>query len=239
MKKYILFIVEGKNDKKEMQAILRSVCGQAFKEIYVDAYYVHGGDITSEKESSEKNIIIRLNKIVVNWRNGGEEPYQKISTSDVRRIVHIIDMDGAFIPESDIIQTDDGKVKYNNQSIEYFEPNIIMNRNRKKARIIRKLLQVERIDNIPYKIYFASCNMDHVLFDDRNSNTADKGRNAFIFSNTEDINTKIYESVFANNIRAEGTYMESWDMIMEDHNSLLRHTNINLFLKEIIETEDK
>ena len=52
MKKYILFIVEGKNDKTEIQAILRAGCGKSFSDNFVDAYHVHNGDITTEKDTT-------------------------------------------------------------------------------------------------------------------------------------------------------------------------------------------
>ena len=35
-KKYVLFIVEGKNDQIEIQAMLRAYCAESLKEKYVD-----------------------------------------------------------------------------------------------------------------------------------------------------------------------------------------------------------
>lgn len=233
MKKYLLFIVEGNNDKREIQAILRAVGGQTFLENYVDTYHVHGGDLTTEKDSSEKTIVGKLNKLVVAWRNGGEQPYQRIVPSDVKKIIHVIDTDGVFIPESAILETDDAKVNYGDRFVRYIDRAFLVGRNRKKARVVRKLLEVKQIDNIPYEIYFASCNMDHLLFNERNSLPNDKGRNAFIFaSKCKDI-SYLQESIYADGIRANGTIDESWNMIQAGYNSLARHSNMNILLDVI------
>lgn len=234
MKKYLLFIVEGLNDKREIQAIIRAACGTAFSENYVDAYHVHKGDITAEYDSSEKTIIKKLNKIVLDWRNGGEQPFQRIVPSDVQKIIHIVDTDGTFIPEVSICQTDDGKIQYLETEIHCCDRNSTVGRNRKKAKVIRRLLEIKKIDNIPYQVLFASCNMDHLLFDNRNPLPNDKGRNAMIFASKCKDKTDLQDSIFAEGIRAEGTYVDSWAMIQRGHNSLARHSNINLLLDAII-----
>lgn len=233
MKKYLLFIVEGKNDRRELQAIIRAACGTTFLDNYVDAYHVHNGDITTEANSSEKTIIKKLNDIVSAWRKGGESPYQKIPTSDVARIIHIIDTDGVFIPESSIIQTDDGKVQYFDQQIHYLDRSIIIGRNRKKAKVIRRLLETKTIDNIPYQVLFASCNMDHVLFNDRNPLPKDKDANSFDFARKCTNALFLQDNVFVKGVCAEGTYHDSWEMIQSGYNSLARHTNLNILLKDL------
>ena len=238
MKKYLLFIVEGRNDKKEIQAILRAAAEPAFSENYVDAYHVHGGDLFTEKDSSEKTIIGKLNKIVLAWRNGGEQPFQRIIPSDVKKIIHIIDTDGTFIPEDSIIETEDGKVLYFDESMHYFDRAFLVGRNRKKARIIRKLLATRQIDNIPYELLFASCNMDHLLFNDRNPLPNAKGENALVFSGKCKSRVDLQNSVFAEGICASGTLADSWNMIQKKYNSLARHTNINLLLDAINEGDD-
>lgn len=230
MKKYVLFIVEGQNDKKEIQAILRAACGQSFLESYVDAYHVHDGDITTETDTNEKSIVSKLNKIVISWRMGGEQPFQRIPVSDVARIIQIIDTDGVFIPESAIKNTDDSKARYTSNSICYYDRNIIIGRNRKKERVISKLLETRLIDNIPYGLYFASCNMDHLLFDERNM--IDKRRNAMLFASRCKDRSDLSDSVLSQTICATGTLIESWEDIREGFNSLNRHTNINLLLED-------
>ena len=231
MKKYLLFIVECKNDKTEIQAILRAACGQKFSDYFVDAYHVHNGDITTEDDTSEKTIIGKLNKLVIEWRNGGGQPYQKIAPADVKKIIHIIDTDGAFIPESSLIKSEDAKIQYYEQSIQFYDRGFLIGRNRKKARVIRKLLEIRQIDNIPYELFFVSCNMDHLLFNERNS--INKGKDASVFASKCKSKEDLQDSIYRYPICATGTVHDSWEMIQRGHNSLARHTNINLLLDAI------
>lgn len=232
MKKYVLFIVEGSNDKREIQAIIRAATGNKFTELYVDSYYTQKGDLTSERGTNEKNIINRLNEIVIDWRNGGEYPYQKILTSDVERIIHVVDTDGVFIPESAIIQTDDGKTQYHDNKICCFKRNDIVSRNRKKARVLRRLINTKTIDNIKYNVVFVSCNMDHVLFDTRNPFRSDKDINSLLFACKCNSKADLESTIYCPGIRSDDSFYESWNRIQQEYNSLHRHTNINLFLDE-------
>ena len=118
-------------------------------------YHTHGGDVTTEKDTTEKTIIKKVTKIIVSWRQGKEYPFQKIAVSDVKKIIHVIDTDGVFIPEGSIIQSDDEKMQYRENTIWYRDRNHVIGRNRKKARVINKLLETKRIDNIPYELFFA------------------------------------------------------------------------------------
>ena len=175
-----------------------------------------------------------VNKIVVSWRNGGGHPFQKISTSDIERIIHIIDTDGAFIPDSAIIETDDDRAQYFEDSIHYYNRSQLVGRNHKKAKVIRKLLEVHQVDNIPYSIYFASCNMDHLLFDQRNLSPNDKTRNAFRFASECKEKENLNSSIFSPKIGTNGSFAESWEIIQQGYNSLNRYTNLNIFLNSII-----
>ena len=215
-----------------MQAMLRASCGNAFTDNFVDAYHVHETDITCEKD--EKKIIGALNDIVLSWRNGGEKPFQKIPVSDVARIIHVIDTDGAFIPDSAVKQTDDAKAQYYDKSICFFDRNKIVGLHHRKIKVINKLLETKTIDNIPYSIYFSSCNMDHVLFNERNPIRSQKDRGSFEFAIKCKNRDYLNSSIFAPDVAASGTYSESWEMIQKDYNSLARHTNLNLLLDGVI-----
>lgn len=229
MKKYLLFIVEGANDKREIQSMIRAVTNSRFYDYYVDAYCIKGGDITSDYKTNEKNIISKLNEIVIGWRNGGEPPFQRIPVSDVERIIHIVDTDGVFVPESAVIESNDAKVQYHDDRMCTIDRNGIVNRNRKKAGVLKKLIVTKQIDNIPYTVYFSSCNMDHLLFDIRNSDQHTKKLNSQNFSVCCRNENYLRGTVYNPQICAH-TFDDSWDMIQQDYNSLQRHTNINIVL---------
>lgn len=176
-----------------------------------------------------------LTETVLSWRKGETRlhPFHPVSPSDVAKIVHVIDTDGAFIPEDTIIEDDVGDVEYNKDGIRCGNKAFIVGRNRRKATSIRKLLSVSRIDNIPYEVFFVSCNMDHVLFGTRNPAPKSKGPNAWDFASHCKHPDNLNESVFGENIRFDGAYQESWSFIQHDMNSLNRHTNLNILLKDL------
>ncbi len=234
-KKYVLFIVEGKNDQIEIQAMLRAYCANSLQDKYVDIYLPYNGDITFDE--TEKTITGKLTEAVLSWRRGETRlhPFHPVSPSDVAKIIHVIDTDGAFIPEDAIIADDVGDVEYNEDGIRCGDRAFIVGRNRKKAKAIKKLLSVPRIDNIPYEVFFVSCNMDHVLFGTRNPASKSKGPNARYFAAHCKSPDDLSLSVFGEGIRFDGPFPESWSFIQVDMNSLNRHTNLNLLLKDLSE----
>lgn len=240
-KKFILFIVEGYNDKIEIAAMLHSPWFEKYRFSYEPVFHTVHGDImmSSIKVRNKKvkvtadNIQKALGDIVLNFRKTSG-PYNNISVSDIQEIVQITDTDGIFIPKYNVIR-DDRYVysTYFDDCIKINNVDGIIGRNKRKAEIIRKLLKVKQIDNIPYSLYFASCNMDHVLFNERNSPKASKSENAKKFAFTcKKSPEHLYQNLFKTEIMATGTYEESWEAIQDGLNSLGRYTNFNLFFTE-------
>ncbi len=230
-KKFILFIVEGSNDKKEITAMLHSPYFSQYKDKYQFEFIDLRYDITAKEGNTEKNIQGKLNETFLNWRESGI-PFNRIKPSDVQEIVHIIDMDGAFIPKENVEYSDVGRFFYDEKRILSYIPSDAVGRNNRKSKIIKKLLTVSQIDGVPYSIYFLSCNMDHVLFNERNPAQQAKDSKArsfpFLCAKTDILQKTIFNPAIA----AQGTYEESWIDIQKDHNSLGRYTNFNLFFTE-------
>ncbi|MBR0509072.1 MAG: hypothetical protein IJJ85_03055 [Clostridia bacterium] len=227
-KKFILFIVEGNNDKKEITAMLHSQYFAQYKNKYQFEFYDLRGDITSKEGITDKNIQGKLNSIFLDWRERGI-PFNRIKPCDVQEIVHIIDMDGVFIPKEDIEYGDVGRFYYEEKRILSYNPSNAIGRNNKKSKIIKKLLTVSQIDGVPYSIYFLSCNMDHVLFDERNPSQQYKDNKARSFPLLCLKTDILQKTIFSPSIAAQNTYEESWGDIQDNHKSLGRYTNFNLF----------
>ena len=144
-------------------------------------------------------------------------------------------MDGTFIPEDSVIESDTGRLQYSDNTIECISRSEIVGRNRRKSSIIRRLTQVHQIDNIPYIILFASRNMDHVLFNAPNSSKKEKLDNAWRFISACEKGPEILaETVFKDGIGTDKEYTESWEEIQRDYESLRRHTNLNIMLESIM-----
>ena len=91
-KKYVLVIVEGASDKAALEVLFTRFCCPKGTETIV----THG-DITSDKNVSESNIINKV-KVFASER--------KLKKADIQHVVHIIDTDGVFIPDGRITQDD-------------------------------------------------------------------------------------------------------------------------------------
>lgn len=229
-KKFILLLVEGKNDEREINAILHSSCFEQYRDKYQIEFLTKGGDVTATSGVSAKNIQQKLNDILLYFRRNGV-PFNNIKVSEIQEFVQIVDMDGAFIDPSHIIRGSSNAFYYTEDSIVTSNVDGAIGRNRKKAEILQKLSEIQQIGNVPYSVYYASCNMDHVLFDKRTSAPNEKTACAFRFIERCSLDPSILEdSIFKQGIMSEGTYEESWTYIQQECNSLNRHTNINLFL---------
>lgn len=234
IKKFILFLVEGNNDEREINAILHS----PYFDKYKDKYKIHfckngkGGDITTLAGVNINNIQQKLNDLLLDFRKNGV-PFSNIRVDEIHEFVQIVDTDGVFIPEQNINRGNDSKFCYTETTLTTSNFDAAIGRNRKKADILKKLSEINQIGNVPYSVYYASCNMDHLLFNNRSSPQKDKDTNSFRFGNWCSADpTFLSKNVFKQGIMAEGTYEESWAFIQEGCNSLQRYTNINLFFSE-------
>lgn len=227
-KKFILFIVEGKNDKHEIEAMLHTKHFDQYRDKYVIQFHVADGDVTADKSVSAKNILKKMNDIVLSFRNNGI-PYSRIDVGDIQEIIHVVDIDGTFISDENIVDGETSEFIYTDDTIATANICAAVGRNHKKAEILRKLVETKQIGNIPYSIYFVSCNMDHLLSNKRNLESREKSQFAWFFQRKcmEDPEY-LSGSVFHARYSSED-YYKSWEEIQIESNSLQRKTNLNLF----------
>ena len=81
-----------------------------------------------------------------------------------------------------------------------------------------------------------SCNLDHVLYNKRNSSDEEKENDAYAFARKYKDDIKGFISyMFDSDFSANTNYEESWKYIEEGMNSIERNTNLNLCIKEELE----
>ena len=102
--------------------------------------------------------------------------------------------------------------------------NGIINRNKVKRENVNRLKTTGKIWSIPYKIYYMSCNLDHVLYGKLNSTDEEKEDDAYNFAKKywNDIDgflKYIKESDFSVGL----DYKESWKFIAENLHSLEKY----------------
>ena len=148
-------------------------------------------------------------------------------------IIHIADTDGVFISETDVKEADVEEVRYYEDHIDVKNVKAIVNRNKRKGSILYKLRKTGKVNGIPYRIYFNSCNLEHVLYDElRDFTDEEKQILSDDFADKYDgkVNEFI-EFISDNQIAVPGTFQKTWDYIEKDRNSLNRHSNMHLIFE--------
>lgn len=227
-KKIVLVIVEGPSDEVAL--------GMALSQVYdKDFIYVHimHGDITTRRGVSSKNIVAKLGNEVTAYAKS-----QHYKASDFKQIIHIVDTDGAYIPDDNIMEKENYlDIRYENDGIYTNNKASVMTRNQQKRDNLYRLRSCGIIWTIPYSLYYMSCNLDHVLYDKKNSTDKDKENDAYVFAKkykgkVESFKEFICKSPFS----VTGDYKGSWDYIEKDLNSVNRYTNLCICIENELES---
>lgn len=219
-KKVVAFIVEGPSD----EAALGSIMKEYFSSDEVQFVVVHG-DITLKDYVSIDSILKKINEQI-----GCVRKKYRYSLEDLKKVIHIADTDGVYISESDVHAADTEKVKYYEDHIEAGNVAAIIERNKRKKDILYKLRKTGKINGIPYRIYFNSCNLEHVLYGElRDFSDEEKQILSDDFADQYDGKVdEFIEFISMPDVAVVGSYQKTWDYIEKDKNSLKRHTNMHL-----------
>ena len=224
-KKVILFLVEGASDLTSLEFIDNINTDETIK------FQITSGDVTSKLNITPQNCREEINKILLSFLERS-----KLRKTDIIKIIHILDIDGVYIPEINIIE-DKNKKKflYTINGIVAPSKENVQKRNESKKQIVEKLLVTSKINSIPYEIYYMSCNLEHVLHDklediseDEKKELANKFADRFYEKEIEFID-------FINNkdFKVLGDYKATWDFIKKDLNSVNRYSNFWLFFENL------
>lgn len=223
-RKIIFIVVEGISDQTALAAIISKLIGT--EKVIVE---FTSCDITSEYGVTPSNIVSKIGGFIKDY----SKPYY-YKASDYLEVIHIIDTDGAFIGDEKVLKVPAEDIFYECNSIKTPDCQKIINRNRRKVENIKRLISLPRVwGSIPYGVYFFSCNLEHVLYDNANVPWETKDKLATQFAkqyrhNPEGFLTFIQNDIFA----IKKAYGDSWKHIQEEENSLKRYTNINLVFSE-------
>lgn len=222
-RKVVAFIVEGVSD----EAALGSIMSDFFSNDEV-RFVVVRGDITVRDYVTVDSIVKKVNEqidvIKTKYRYENE---------DFLKIIHITDTDGAFIDNNLVMYADVDEVKYFEDHIETSNPQNIINRNKRKAEILFKLRKTGKIQGIPYRIYFNSCNLEHVLYGelkDFSDEEKEEMSDEFAEKYEDDVEAFI-EFINSSEIAVPGTYQEGWKYIEKENRSLQRYSNMHMIFK--------
>ena len=92
-KKVILFLVEGASDLTSLEFIDNINTDETIK------FQITSGDVTSKLNITSQNCREEINKILLSFLERS-----KLRKTDIIKIIHILDIDGVYIPEINIIE---------------------------------------------------------------------------------------------------------------------------------------
>ena len=224
-KKVVLFLVEGASDLTSLEFIDNINTDETIK------FQITSGDITSKLNITPQNCREEINKILLSFLERS-----KLRKTDIIKIIHILDIDGVYIPEINIIEDKNiKKFLYTINGIVAPSKENVQRRNENKKQIIEKLLVTSKINSIPYEMYYMSCNLEHLLHDklediseDEKKELANKFADRFYEKEIEFID-------FINNkdFKVLGDYKTTWNFIKKDLNSVNRYSNFWLFFENL------
>ncbi len=226
-RKIVYVIVEGPSDDTALGVILQQLFDK--DKVYVEIMH---GDITSDKKVNSSNIAAALGDIIKTYANANH-----FKREDFREVIHLVDTDGAFIDDNYIIEdiTADKPI-YSLTSIHTNKLDELKNRNERKSKNLSRIASLNQVwKSVPYKAYYMSCNLDHVLYDKQNSSDDEKENNAFAFAKKykNDIDgflTFMLDPDFSK----VNDFKSSWNFIMEGMHSLERWSNLGICFQKII-----
>ena len=242
----VIVIVDGGSEIKSLGPVLSSLYDNTNPNYIVKfPPMVSGGskdrgDFTTKFGVNPKTAAGCINKLYIDpllEQNG-------LSPNCIGEIIHIVDMDGVYIDDSDIIFDSHREKYYYGEDGKLLTSDVefAKRRNLMKRKNIDFLYNLDFINNgdcsIPYSIYFFSSNLDHVLHGDANMPYGyEKVKRAEEFArkyedNPEDF-LKAIESIPGTLL--DMTYEETWDYIRKrGSHSIEPHTNINILLRKIM-----
>lgn len=220
-KKIVLFIVEGPTDRDALDA--------ALKRLYPDIrFMVMHGDFTADYNYSHSSLLAGLGSMIKK-----ELARYGTKSSDVAHIIHLMDLDGAYIPENHVLKGT--AFRYEPDCIRHPRPESILRRNRHKARSMDILAGKTSLAGMPYAAFYFARNLEHVLHDcdgmpddDEKEDMADEF--AELYENDPEGFLAFFES---SAFSVPGDYSQTWSFIRQQTHSLGRFSNFHLALRLI------
>ena len=224
-KKVILFIVEGITDQTALGNVLTSLLDNE-----TVRFAMTDGDSTTSRDGTAGNVINRVNAIV-------KSALQKYAfrLSDLIGAVHLIDTDGAFIPNAAILGKANAEhIEYTSDTIYTAHVDSIVARNTQKRNLVSILRSKSEIASKPYKMFYFSRNMEHALHNEARDLTSDeKMQLAEQFDDTyADRPQDFVEYLRSGGFAAPGNYEESWKFISDGTHSLERWSNFHVYFEK-------
>lgn len=222
-RKIVFVIVEGASDETALGVMLK----QVFDKDSVYVYIMHG-DITTRDGINPQNIVAKVGNEIKTYAASNH-----YKAKDFKQIIHIVDTDAVYLSKEKIVLDLQCKeLLYQSDGIHADNIEKAVSRNKQKRENLYRLRGCGTIWKIPYRVYYMSCNLDHVLYDKRNSTDEEKEQDAYIFARKYKNNVGAFmDFICRSSFSITGDYRKSWEFIEEDTHSIERYTNLPICLE--------
>ena len=226
-KKVVFVIVEGPSDETAL--------GIGLSQVYdKDRVHIHiqHGDITTAKGAQPDNIVRKVANEIKSYADR-----QHFKKSDFKEIVHITDTDGVYIPDDHIFEDANAKTPvYDQNGIYTSNKEGIIKRNLQKRENLYTLRSTPRIWTVPYRIFYMSCNLEHVLYGKLNCTDAEKERLAYEFAQKyKDDRTGFIQYMCRSDFSVNESYAQTWKYVESGLRSLSRKSNLCICIEKELE----
>ena len=179
--------------------------------------------------------------------------------AELTYIVHIIDLDGAYVQresiklftEEELLLANQLSVKGKEKNTLYFDDHIAVRnsedamdeRNHRKRQIIEHLNSIDEITigkkTVKYCLYYFSSNLDHFLHGEANLKSGDKVKKAIEFKEKISESDDLVKYFVENEFCVVNDYNQSWKILRKGNASLLRGSNLNILISKIAHSSIK
>lgn len=245
-RKVVLFLVEGQSEINALKPVISALYDSIDPEIEVFFPTIiendcdTRGDITS-KYGISPNVI---EKCIYKLFFATFFDVEKLFPKDVTEVIQIVDLDGAYIPDEQVIYGEnpnhEDKPFYSDDGILTTDVDSIILRNKRKRENLDYLSSLKNLhvkSKCPkYSVFFFSSNLDHFLYGNANLSTREKTSKADEYAARYELDPDGFVSAINTTPGAliGMNYEQSWQFIKEGNNSIKRYSNINILLEQLL-----
>ena len=230
-RKIVFVIVEGASDETALGIALN----QVFDKESVHVHIMHG-DITTRTGVNSQNIVAKVGNEVRAYATSNH-----YKASDFKQIIHIVDTDAAYLADDKVLEEPECvELSYQDDGIYASDAGKVIARNKQKTENLYRLRSCGNIWGVPYRVYYMSCNLDHVLYDKRNSTDEEKEADAYAFAKRYKNNVAAFMNFMCDSaFSVKGDFKDSWEFIETDMHSIQRYTNLAICLEEEMQEKEE
>lgn len=228
-KRVVLILVEGPSDEnallEPMQAALDLAADGASHEARSLAFHCDVTTVLPFTWETSFTVKERVRDTVRQFVIDRIATRHEYEWTDLDRIIHIVDLDGAFIPNERIVEGRCEGFTYGCDSIIAKNISEVIDRNARKSAAMLELA-------VPYSVYFMSRNLEHALYGSaREFSDEEKKRLSAAFGKKYRNDPKGFiELLQSEEVKVPGdTVKETWCYAQQSTNSLHRGSNLHLF----------